>query len=88
MPGRAIKNHFVEVSNNEQIKTKKCYNCLNMNICDRKTNPYCITEKLIQAVKGDVENGLLFCGDNAYRLNKITSVSDLMNELKMEIVLA
>lgn len=88
MPGRAIKNAFIEATNKGQVKTKKCYNCLQMNICDRKTNPYCITEKLLEAVKGDVDNGLLFCSDNAYLLNKIVSVSELMNELKEEIILA
>lgn len=43
--------------------------------------PYCITRALINAVKGDVENALIFVGSNAYRIDKITTVKSLMNEL-------
>lgn len=85
MPGRGLNNKFVEESKVGQVKTKKCYNCLQMSICDRKTNVYCITEKLIEAARGDVENGLLFCSDNAHRLDKIVSVAELMEEFKREI---
>ena len=31
--------------------------------------------------KGDVDNGLIFCGDNVGRINKITTVHSLMKEL-------
>jgi len=88
MPGRALVNKLVETLKTERVKVRKCYDCLNANLCDRVTIPYCITDKLILAVKGDVENGLLFCGDNAYRLNKIVSVDELMNELKLEMLKA
>lgn len=86
MPGRAIRNKLVEFLEKGRIKVKKCCNCLKREICDRITIPYCITEKLIQAVKGDVENGLLFCGENAYRINKIVSVKEIFNELKSELI--
>ena len=42
---------------------------------------YCITKALINAVKGDVDNGLIFCGDNVGRINEITTVNSLMKEL-------
>ncbi|MGO0916206.1 hypothetical protein ACTPEM_23555, partial [Clostridioides difficile] len=41
-----------------------CYNCLIP--CNPKETPYCISQALINAVKGDVENSLLFCGNDAY----------------------
>jgi len=37
---------------------------------------------LINAVSGDVENGLLFCGADAYKADKLRSVDDvIVNEL-------
>ena len=43
--------------------------------------PYCITGALVRAVKGDIDNSLVFCGENAYRLNKIITVKELIKEL-------
>ena len=45
------------------------------------TIPYCITGALVRTVKGDVDNSLVFCGENAYRLDKITTVKKLIEEL-------
>ena len=58
---------------------KKCYHCLEK--CNPGQVPYCITNALIQAVNGDVENGLIFCGSNTGRIREITTVSALMREL-------
>jgi hypothetical protein len=32
-----------------------------------------------------MDKGLVFCGQNAYRINKIVSVKELIAELKAEI---
>ena len=32
-----------------------------------------------------MEKGLVFCGQNAYRVNKIVTVKELMAELRAEI---
>lgn len=45
------------------------------------TTPYCITMALIRAVKGDVDNALIFCGANAWKINEITTVPALIHEL-------
>lgn len=79
MPGRAIRNHFIQQVEREKQPIKKCYNCLQK--CNPAKVPYCITKALIDAVKGDVENGLIFCGSNVGRINKITTVHQLMEEL-------
>ncbi len=79
MPGRAINNEFLRKINNETNKISKCYNCLVP--CNPSTTPYCISEALINAARGDINNGLVFCGANAYRINKIMSVKDLLDEL-------
>lgn len=79
MPGRAINNDFLKRINNETNKISKCYNCLVP--CNPSTTPYCISEALINAARGDINNGLIFCGANAYRINKIMSVKELLDEL-------
>ena len=79
MPGRAIRNKFMEERKLTNEKITKCYKCIKK--CDMTTIPYCITGALVRAVKGDVENSLVFCGENAYRLDKIVKVKDLIEEL-------
>lgn len=83
MPGRAIKNAFMVKHAEVNEKITKCYKCLKK--CDIKTIPYCITGALVRAAKGDVENALLFCGDNAYRATEITTVAEIMKELSEDI---
>ncbi|MCR6514224.1 MAG: NAD(P)H-dependent flavin oxidoreductase [Clostridium chrysemydis] len=83
MPGRAILNKFVDKTNLGNIKVQKCYNCLTP--CNPADTPYCITQALINSVKGDLDNGLIFCGENAYKIKEIVSVKDLMLELESEL---
>ncbi|MBU3132829.1 nitronate monooxygenase family protein [Clostridium gasigenes] len=86
MPGRAIVNNFVRKTEDKGVKVSKCYNCLIP--CNPVTTLYCITEALINSVRGDLDNGLIFCGENASRIDKIVSVSELLNELESEILKA
>ena len=79
MPGRALRNAFIKQLDNSRIPISKCYNCLEK--CNPAKVPYCITKALINAVKGDVDNGLIFCGANVGRINEITTVHSLMKEL-------
>lgn len=76
MPGRAIKNSFIEKTLEGRIPVKKCSKCI--KVCNPATTPYCITEALINAAKGNLEDGLLFCGANAYRENKIRTVKEVL----------
>lgn len=81
MPGRAIKNEFTNsLDNNTSIS--KCYNCLKG--CNPAVTPYCISKALINAVKGDTANGLIFAGSNAYKLDKIKSVKELIQDISKE----
>lgn len=86
LPGRAIVNQLVEKIKSEKVLPKQCHGCLSLNHCDRVNIPYCISTKLIEAVTGDIDNGLFFCGENAHRINKIVNVQDLMNELEAGIL--
>lgn len=80
MPGRAIRNPFLErVEKGEVQRPKKCFGCLKH--CNPAEIPYCITEALIHAVKGDTENGLLFCGAQGFLANQIETVQDVMEDL-------
>ncbi|HCW04720.1 MAG TPA: nitronate monooxygenase [Clostridium sp.] len=83
LPGRAIKNKFVERTFLGNIKVDKCYRCISK--CNPAVTPYCISRALINAVQGDVDNGLLFCGTNAYKADKIVSVKELMEELVSQL---
>ena len=71
MPGRAINNRFLQ-SLGENKAPFKCYGCLAK--CNPAEIPYCITDRLIKAVRGDVENGLIFAGANVGRITKMTTV--------------
>lgn len=82
MPGRAVVNQLTEKIKTEKIPVEKCYNCLIP--CDAGTTPYCISTALIKAVRGDVDQGLVFAGSNAYRITAMTTVRELMQELVEE----
>ena len=56
-----------------------CNHCLEACPGSAKTI-YCISRALIEAVKGNKEDGLFFCGANAWRLEKMTTVPELMKE--------
>jgi nitronate monooxygenase len=86
MPGRAIVNSFVKQSREGRIPVEKCNNCLKP--CNPKETPYCISNALIQAVHGNLDNGLIFTGSNAWRMEKMVTVRELMAELVSEAELA
>lgn len=79
MPARAIHNPFLEHVYQEKENITRCYRCLEK--CSPKEAPYCITQALIRAVQGDVKNGLVFCGDNAQYLTKISTVPEVIRKL-------
>ncbi|MGN0341788.1 MAG: NAD(P)H-dependent flavin oxidoreductase [Roseburia sp.] len=79
MPGRALNNAFLKKVAEGKMSVRKCFNCLAK--CNPAQIPYCITEALIRAVKGDLDNGLIFCGANVGRIDKIMTVHELMAEL-------
>ena len=82
MPGRAIRNEFIEKVEKEPIKPEKCLACI--KTCNPETTPYCITKALINSVTGNLKEGLIFCGSNVSRIDKIVTVKELMNELVTE----
>ena len=79
MPGRAMQNSFVKKTKKEKIPVKKCYQCLIP--CDVKNTPYCISRALIEAVKGNLEDGLIFTGAHGYRQDHLMHVDEVIHEL-------
>lgn len=80
MPGRAILNSFLKkVQSGEKIRPQKCHGCLKK--CKPMEIPYCITDALVHAAKGEVEDALLFCGADAWKAEKIETVEEVINSL-------
>lgn len=83
MPGRAIDNKFLDDVEQGKKKPFTCpYHCI--ITCDVEKAPYCISLALLNAQKGNLENGFAFAGANAWRIEKIVPVQDLMDELVEE----
>ena len=83
LPGRAIKNKFIENIDISRSKINKCYKCLIP--CNPKDTPYCISKALINAVKGNIDDALLFCGCDAYKINELRFVDEVIKELISEL---
>jgi len=80
LPGRVIRNEFVKkISKGERMNFGCEYKCL--YTCDAKKVNYCIAKALLNAYRGDLDNGFAMCGSNAYRVKNIVSVKDLISEL-------
>lgn len=78
MPGRAIRNEFLERVKNGERFMDKCRRCI--STCKPQSSPYCISRALINAVKGNINEGLLFCGSSAYRAKRLETVREIMEE--------
>ena len=82
MPGRAIYNQFMKrVSAGEKFPPEKCLGCLKK--CNPREIPYCITERLINAAVGNVEEGLIFCGAEIGTIENISTVHKVIKDLMM-----
>jgi nitronate monooxygenase len=83
MPGRAIRNRFLDDVSEGKKKPFKCpFHCI--VTCKQKASPYCIALALTSALRGRLKNGFAFAGANAWRVSKITSVKALVAELLSE----
>jgi len=83
MPGRAILSNFLTKVKAGKKQPKKCpFKCI--KTCDITKSPYCIMIALINALKGNFENGFAFAGSNAFRTTKISSVKEIFQSLLKE----
>ncbi len=80
MPGRAIRNEFIESSEAGNRPEFRCaWQCLAS--CKAGAAKYCISVALNNARKGRMKQGFVFAGTNAARVNAIVPVTELMGEL-------
>ena len=76
LPGRALRTPFVkQMESGEEVKAKDCkYKCLKK--CDHF---YCISERLMKAKDGDIDEGLVFSGENVYKMKEILTVREVFD---------
>jgi nitronate monooxygenase len=87
LPGRVVRNPFIDEINQGKRNPVSCpYHCI--KTCKQQKSPYCIALALGNARKGKFNHGFAFAGKNAYRIDKIISVKELINSLKREFKLA
>ena len=80
LPGRVVKNKFVQQIMNGETKPFKCpWKCLSS--CNYKEAPYCIAQALFNSAKGNMDEGFAFAGANAYMATEINHVSDVVADL-------
>ena len=83
LPGRALRSPLIRrVEAGEQPRPQKCIRCLTP--CDPAKAPYCISRALVEAVRGDWENGLFFCGANAGEKTQLTTVQAELDQIMNE----
>jgi nitronate monooxygenase len=83
MPGRAIFNEFLNKVKQGKKQPVRCpFKCI--KTCDVSSSPYCIITALINAVKGNFNNGYAFAGTNAFKATSIISVKETIANLVRE----
>ena len=83
MPGRAIRNGFLDDVASGLRKPFTCpFKCI--VTCDYLKAPYCISLALLNAQKGRLDKGFAFAGANAFRVEKIVKVGELVDSLVAE----
>ncbi|MCE5186311.1 MAG: nitronate monooxygenase [Planctomycetaceae bacterium] len=83
MPGRVIRNAFVDRINSGHRVPFKCkYQCL--RTCSPAVAPYCIAEVLARASQGQLDESFVFAGSNAWRCDEIIPVKRLIQKIMQE----
>ncbi len=83
MPGRALASPLIrEICRGRRIPPRRCTRCLTP--CDPQTTPYCITAALVEAVRGNWQKGLFFCGADVDRADRIRPVAELLASIMEE----
>jgi len=77
LPGRAIKNRFLErLLSGENLKPKECLQCLKK--CKRN---FCIMQALEKGYEGNMEEGLVFSGERVGEIKDILPVKEIIKNL-------
>lgn len=81
MPGRAVYSPLVaRMEAGERQAPAWCAGCI--KTCDPSATPYCITHALIEAAKGNWEEGLFFCGSGVEAVEHMSTVAQVLEEYR------
>lgn len=82
LPGRAILANQSDIVGYDKDMATLCENaCLKKCSYKESGDRFCIVSALDRAQRGDTGTGLVFCGTNAWKADKITTVQAVFNEL-------
>ena len=82
LPGRAIIRNREQIVAYDQDKRTVCgTGCLKKCTYKESRERFCIVKALDRAQRGDVATGLVFCGTNAYKADRIVTVREIFDEL-------
>jgi nitronate monooxygenase len=82
IPGRALKNPFVEKYISDEVESKPCLaTCLSHCKYLENGTTFCIAQALVDAYEGNWETGLFFVGSNVTKCTKMTTVAGIFKEL-------
>lgn len=85
LPGRAILSNQEQIPLYDEVHGSVCGNgCLKKCSYKETGERFCIVNALDRAQRGDVESGLVFCGTNAWKADRITTVQEVFDELFWE----
>lgn len=82
LPGRAILTNTPNIRQYDLDHHTPCrMGCLKKCSYKESGERFCIVTALDRAQQGDVDTGLVFCGTNAWKADKITTVQAIFDEL-------
>ncbi len=82
LPGRAILSNQDDIVLYDQMNDSVCTTgCLKKCSYKESGERFCIVKALDRAQRGDVKTGLVFCGSNAWKADRMTTVQEIFDEL-------
>lgn len=82
LPGRAILKNQEKIRQYDVDNKVPCrMGCLKKCSYKESGERFCIVSSLDRAQRGDVETGLVFCGSNAWKADRIATVKEIFDEL-------
>jgi NAD(P)H-dependent flavin oxidoreductase YrpB (nitropropane dioxygenase family) len=87
LPGRAILSNQEDIVLYDALNDTVCTTgCLKKCTYKESGERFCIVKALDRAQRGDVKTGLVFCGSNAWKADRMTTVQEVFDELFAEEV--
>ena len=82
LPGRAILTNQEAIMQYDLERSSVCnMGCLKKCSYKESGERFCIVKSLDRAQRGEVDTGLIFCGTNAWKADRIGTVQEIFDEL-------